>query len=205
MRLIVGLGNPGEQYLRTRHNIGWRVIDAFADRFRIVLDRHEKLARVGEGRVAGSQVMLAKPETFMNLSGEAVSKLVRAYVEDVQDLIVVYDDVDLPLGRLRLRERGSAGTHNGMRSIIGALGTEEFPRLRVGIDAGERDAGRDLAGFVLGEFTDPEEKIVSDVIRRSVDSLLLLCRGDLRRAMNQTNRDPVPEKEQENASGENTR
>src|SRR5262245_573025 len=118
MKLIVGLGNPGTEYESTRHNIGWQVVDAFAHKFRIEIDKHEKEAMTGRGRVAGGAVMVAKPLTYMNLSGHAVKLLSGSYLESESDLIVVYDDVDLPVGKLRIRPNGSAGTHNGMRSIV---------------------------------------------------------------------------------------
>jgi peptidyl-tRNA hydrolase, PTH1 family len=188
MKIIAGLGNPGPEYATTRHNIGWNVVDAFAAKFRIRIDKHEKSAMTGQGRVAGGSVLVAKPLTFMNLSGDAVKLLVNAYAESVDDLIVVYDDIDLPLGRLRIRASGSAGTHNGMRSIVGALETERFARLRIGI-GGVDSTGR-LRDYVLGEFTPDEEPTVRRAIERSVDALLLFVRGDLQRAMNEFNRDP---------------
>lgn len=192
MKLIVGLGNPGAEYERTRHNIGWQVVDAFARKFRIDVTRHEKSAMTGQGRVAGGAVMVAKPLTYMNLSGEAVRLLTNAYLDSTDDLIVVYDDIDLPLGRLRIRPNGSAGTHNGMRSIIGELKTEKFPRLRIGIGASERGKLRD---YVLDEFTSEEQPIVERAVTRSVDALLLFARGDLRRAMNEFNKDDVLQSE----------
>lgn len=187
MKLIVGLGNPGAEYERTRHNVGWRVVDAFARKFRIAVTRHEKSAMTGTGRVAGGSVMVAKPLTYMNLSGDAVRLLVNAYLETTDDLMVVYDDIDLPLGKLRIRPNGSAGTHNGMRSIIETLGTENFPRLRIGIGAAD---GGPLRDYVLDEFTPDEEPVVSRAVERAVDALVLFARGDLRRAMNEFNRDP---------------
>lgn len=197
MKLIVGLGNPGADYERTRHNVGWMVVDAFARKFRIDIAKHEKSALTGTGRVAGGSVMIAKPLTFMNLSGDAVRLLVNAYLESAylespNDLIVVYDDIDLPLGKLRIRPNGSAGTHNGMRSIVQTLGSETFPRLRVGI--GAADGGR-LRDYVLDEFTAEEQPVVDRAIGRAVDALVLFARGDLRRAMNEFNRDeePLPE------------
>lgn len=202
MRLIVGLGNPGAQYARTRHNIGWIVVDAFAARYRITFDGHEKDAATGRGRVAGGSVLLAKPLTFMNLSGSSVAGLVRAHLDAPSDLLVVYDDVDLPLGRLRLRERGSAGTHNGMRSIIETLGTGDFARLRVGI-RGEEHGERNLADYVLSDFSPAEEATVDDAVRRSVEALLFFCRGDLRHAMTRVNRDPKPPAEEEAATASN--
>src|SRR3954453_14450319 len=133
MKLIVGLGNPGDGYAKTRHNAGWMVVDAFAKKFRIDMKRNEKESMTGEGRVAGGSVKVAKPLTYMNLSGDAVRLLVNAYLDSTDDLMVVFDDIALPLGKLRIRPSGSAGTHNGMRSIVAALGTEQFPRLRFGV------------------------------------------------------------------------
>jgi PTH1 family peptidyl-tRNA hydrolase len=190
MRLIVGLGNPGTDYERSRHNIGWLIADAFARKFRIDLARHEKNAMTGSGRVAGGAVMVAKPLTYMNLSGDAVRLLVNAYLESAGDLMVVYDDIDLPLGKLRIRPNGSSGTHNGMRSVVESLATEQFPRLRCGV-RGENygEAGR-LRDYVLDDFTAEEMPAVEAMIGRAVDALVLFCRGDLRRAMNEFNRDP---------------
>ena len=189
MKLIVGLGNPGADYEKTRHNVGWMVVEAFARKFRIDIAKHEKSALTGTGRVAGGAVMVAKPLTYMNLSGDAVRLLVNAYLESTDDLIVVYDDIDLPLGKLRIRPSGSAGTHNGMRSIVQILATERFPRLRIGI--GASDGGR-LRDYVLDAFASDEQPIVDRAIERSVDALLLFARGDLRRAMNEFNRDEEP-------------
>lgn len=186
MKLIVGLGNPGAEYGRTRHNVGWMVLDAFARKFRIDINKHEKSAMTGSGRVAGGSIMVAKPLTYMNLSGDAVRLLTNAYLESTEDLMVVYDDIDLPVGRLRIRPNGSAGTHNGMRSIIATIATESFPRLRVGI-GGPGDAK--LRDHVLDEFTAEEQPIVDRAIERAVDALVLFARGDLKRAMNQFNRE----------------
>ena len=188
MKLIVGLGNTGPEYEKTRHNVGWQVVDAFARKFRIELSTHEKNAMTGTGRVAGGSVMVAKPLTYMNLSGDAVRLLSNAYLESTDDLMVVYDDIDLPLGRLRIRPNGSSGTHNGMRSIIGTLGSERFPRLRIGIGSAEQGRLRD---YVLDEFTAEEQPLVDRAIERAVSALLLFARGDLRRAMNEFNKDPV--------------
>ncbi len=192
MKLIVGLGNPGAEYESTRHNIGFRVVEAFAARYRIAVDRHEKNAMVGKGRVAGNAVVIAKPLTFMNVSGSAVSLLVRAHLEAPSDLLVVYDDVDLPLGKIRIREGGSPGTHNGMKSIVDALGTDRFPRLRFGIRGEDFDGRRDLADFVLDRFEEDEQEQVAAGVTRAVEAVFLFARDDLRRAMNQFNRDPVP-------------
>lgn len=186
MKLIVGLGNPGAEYERTRHNVGWMVLDAFARKFRISVTKHEKNALTGTGRVAGGSVMVAKPLTYMNLSGDAVKLLVNAYTDSISDLLVVYDDIDLPVGRLRIRPSGSAGTHNGMRSIVQTLGNENFPRLRFGIGASDDGPLRD---YVLDEFGADEQAVVDRAIERAVDALVLCARGDLKRAMNEFNRD----------------
>jgi peptidyl-tRNA hydrolase, PTH1 family len=191
MKLIVGLGNPGADYTLTRHNIGWRVADAFAKKFRIDVDRHEKDAMTGEGRVAGGTVKVAKPLTYMNNSGDVVRLLVNAYEVDVaHDLIIVYDEVDLPLGKLRIRPSGSSGTHNGMRSVVASLATERFPRLRCGVRGADYSETSKLRDYVLDEFTPEEEPLVERTIERAVDALFLFARGDLRRAMNEFNRDP---------------
>jgi len=187
MKLIVGLGNPGTEYHNTRHNIGWRVVDAFAKKKRIKIEKHEKNAWTGQR----NGVMVAKPLTYMNLSGDAVTSLRNAYADSLDDLIVVYDDIDLPLGKLRIRPTGSAGTHNGMRSIVESLGSEAFPRLRVGIRGNRSDEER-LRDYVLDEFTPEEEAAVDRAVNRAVDALILFVRGDLSRAMNEFNRDDDP-------------
>ena len=191
MKLIVGLGNPGAEYERSRHNAGWLVADAFARKFRIDIRKHEKSSMTGTGRVAGGSVMVAKPLTYMNLSGDAVKLLVNAWLESTDDLIVVYDDIDLPLGRLRIRPDGSAGTHNGMRSIVASLATERFPRLRFGVRGDHHSESR-LRDYVLDDFSPEELPVVERNVERAVDALLLFVRGDLRRAMNDFNRDPDP-------------
>ena len=192
MKLIVGLGNPGERYTRTRHNAGFRVVEAFAARFRINLSTHEKNAMTGKGRVAGEAVVVATPLTFMNLSGTSVAPLVRSLGIDPisSELMIVYDEVDLPVGRIRIRENGSPGTHNGMKSVVQSLGTDVFPRLRFGVRGEQYDPGRDLAEYVLEDFLPDEEVVVEATIRSAVDALLLFSRGDLRRAMNEFNRLP---------------
>ncbi len=205
MRLIVGLGNPGARYERTRHNVGFRVVEAFAKRHRLAFDEHEKDALVARGRVAGRSVVLAKPLTFMNLSGKAVALLVRAYAEVLSDLFVVYDDVDLPLGRLRIRESGSAGTHNGMESIVSSLESGAFPRLRFGIRGATLAESIDLADYVLEPFEAGEEELVEATVARAVDALFLFVRDDLRRAMNTFNREPATGQDSHDQTSGNAR
>jgi PTH1 family peptidyl-tRNA hydrolase len=190
MKLIVGLGNPGAEYERSRHNVGWMIADAFAKKFRIDVKRHEKDAMTGEGRVVGGSVKVAKPLTFMNNSGDVVRLLVNAYLESTDDLIIVYDDIDLPLARLRIKPSGSSGTHNGMRSIVAELASERFPRLRFGVRGAEYPDGR-LRDYVLDDFIAEEVPLVERGIERAVDALVLFARGDLKRAMNEFNRDIV--------------
>lgn len=189
----MGLGNPGAEYEKTRHNVGFRVIDHFAKRHRIRLDSHQRDSLVGQGRVAGQAVTVAKPLTFMNRSGPAVAALARAYTESPSELMVVYDEVDLPLGKLRIRPSGSAGTHNGMKSIVASLQNDGFPRLRFGIRGASHSAENDLADYVLDTFTAEEEAVVDETVKRAADALVLFVRGELQRAMNEFNRDPLEE------------
>ena len=146
--LIVGLGNPGVQYEHTRHNVGFDCIDILAEENRLFFNRHMCRARVGEGRIGDRRVVLAKPDTFMNLSGEAVAQLARFYKIPSQQILVIYDDLDLPFGALRIRKSGGPGTHNGMRNIVACLNTEDFPRVRVGIGAPPK--GWDIINYVMG-------------------------------------------------------
>ena len=153
MYLIVGLGNPGRKYMHTRHNVGFDVIEVLSQKYDIPLNRLRCKAAVGEGRIRGQRVALCQPQTFMNLSGESVVQLSNWYKPGDDRLMVVFDDVDLPEGRLRLRTGGSAGTHNGMRNIIYLLGRENFPRLRVGI--GRPPQGWDMKDWVLTGYDTP--------------------------------------------------
>lgn len=198
MKLIVGLGNPGAEYEKSRHNAGFMVIDALAARHRIGLDTHEKDAMTGRGRIAGQSIMLAKPLTFMNRSGSAVAKLVTKYLDDEtvrDDLLVVYDDVDLELGTLRIRERGSPGTHNGMRSVCSSLENEHFSRLRFGVRGESLSQARDLADYVLEDFTGNEWPLVEETVQKALDAVIMIARGDLRRAMTTFNRTLLRESE----------
>ena len=196
--LVVGLGNPGKRYAGTPHNVGFRVLDTFAERAVPARPHVEPAApsswsprfdgAVMVTSVDDHELVLLKPLTYMNLSGDSVRLLVNAYLESTHDLMVVYDDIDLPLARLRIRPNGSAGTHNGMRSIISELQSENFPRLRVGI--GSAGEGK-LRDYVLDEFTPEEQPAIDQAIAKAVDALVLFCLDDLRRAMNQYNKDDV--------------
>ena len=190
MYILVGLGNPGLEYRDTRHNIGFMTIDMLGDKFGMLLSRRAHRALIGETRVKGERVVLAKPQTYMNLSGESVRKLVRKYCDDESELIVVYDDADLPVGRMRLREEGSSGTHNGMRSIVSALGTTEFKRLRIGIKNAELASREvDIADYVLSRIDYADKKTVEKCVEEAAEALLDLVGGaDIQRIEERLNR-----------------
>ncbi len=156
MHIIIGLGNPGKEYHRTRHNVGFDVIDVLSEKLGIALTKIDMHGLIGEGFVGGEKVILVKPQTYMNCSGQCVTELVSWYKAPMENVMVIYDDIDLPLGKLRLRASGSAGTHNGMRSVIGLLGRQDFPRLRVGV--GKKPEGWELADWVLSHYQTEEDR-----------------------------------------------
>lgn len=184
--LIVGLGNPGAQYQHTRHNVGFDVLSLLAGRLGCAVKKLKYRALVGEARVEGGKVVLAAPQTYMNLSGEAVALLLRHYRVDAGRLLVIYDDVDLPPGVLRIRREGSAGTHNGMRNIIQEIGTEAFARIRVGV-GGCRE-GYDLADWVLSRYNSPQERQQAfDAYNRAADAALAFVHSGVEVAMREYN------------------
>jgi PTH1 family peptidyl-tRNA hydrolase len=183
---VVGLGNPGERYRRTRHNVGFMVVDALAARIEVQRDRDEPDAWVAQAKLGGADVRLVKPLTFMNRSGVAVERLAAEHAVPPGDLLVVVDDVALELGTLRIRERGSHGGHNGLRSLIDVLGTDEFSRVRVGIRRGELP--EDVAGYVLSEFPREDVLIVQEVIGRAAEAVECVIREGAPSAMNRYNR-----------------
>jgi PTH1 family peptidyl-tRNA hydrolase len=183
--LVVGLGNPGRQYKNTRHNAGFLVVDRLAERLGVQFSRLQFRALVVDGRYQDRKIILAKPQTYMNESGQAVGSLVRFYKITQDNIVVVHDDVDLPFGALRLRPAGGSGGQKGMGSIIERLGTQEFPRLRVGIG---RPPGQMLAAaYVLQEFDRDEKQELPGLIDRAVDALLSVVTNGLEKAMNQYN------------------
>lgn len=187
MYIIAGLGNPGRQYAHTRHNVGYDVIDVLADRYRIEVDSLRFQALVGKGMAEGHKVILAKPVTFMNLSGQSVRELVHFYkINEKARLIVVYDDISLPPGQLRIREKGSAGGHNGIKNIIAHLGGQEFLRVKVGI--GEKPPGYDLADYVLSHFSTEERKQLDAALVRAADAVAKIIADGADAAMNEYNR-----------------
>lgn len=179
--LIVGLGNPGEKYERTRHNLGFMLVDLMASQLGIKLSGYECRSIIGNTLVEGIEIELAKPQTFMNLSGEAVSCLLRKGYRSVEKMIVVVDDLALPLGKIRIRSKGSSGGHNGLKSIIECLGTEKFIRLRIGIQP-EHEV-EDLASFVLQDFSEREVEIVDEVLQRSAEAVHMIINEGLEKAM----------------------
>ena len=186
MKLIVGLGNPGSKYQGTRHNVGFEVVGEFARRRALMFESSPGDAVMARERGPGAQVILAKPLTFMNLSGQAVGGLMRYYRIDLDDVLVVADDVNLPLGRLRVRRRGSDGGHNGLRSVIDSVGTEEVARLRVGVDRGDRR--RDLADHVLATFDQSELETMRLAINKASDAVEVFASEGINVAMNRFNR-----------------
>ena len=185
MKLIVGLGNPGERYAATRHNVGWRLAETLADRWGAGPWKEKPDAAVAEIRRGGEKIVLARPLTYMNLSGQAVRRLTDFWQAAPEDLLVMLDDLALELGRVRLRAGGSAGGHNGLESVIAHLGTEAFPRLRVGIGPGPAPEAQ--ADFVLTPFTETERPVIEEAIGRAADAVECWMSDGLEAAMNRCN------------------
>ena len=187
MYIIVGLGNPGKEYNNTRHNIGFDVIDKLAEQENIAVLEKKHKAVIGKGYVAGQKCILAKPHTFMNLSGESVRELIDYYkVDEKDELIVISDDISLDVGQLRIRKKGSAGGHNGLKNIIAHLGHDTFVRIKMGV--GEKPKGWDLADYVLGHFTADERKMEDEAAARAADAIRMIITEDADAAMNEFNR-----------------
>ena len=185
MFLIVGLGNPGVEYAATRHNIGFDMITYLSDKYNIPVNSREGKALVGKGILAGEKVMLAQPQTYMNLSGESVRALMDYYKIDIEDLLVIYDDISLDVGQIRMRGKGSAGGHNGIKSIIQHTGTQEFARIKIGV--GQQPEGGDLVKHVLGRFSREEDGMFRDVFALAEEGLLAWLQEDMKSAMNKVN------------------
>lgn len=183
MFLIIGLGNPGKEYEDTRHNVGFKVVDNIAKEYNIEINRQKFKGTYGEGFIEGEKVMILKPTTFMNLSGESVREVVDFYNLDNNEILVIYDDISLEIGTLRIREKGSAGGHNGIKSIIAHLGSDVFPRIKVGV--GQPDIN--LVKYVLGKFTKEEVAILSESIQASTKATREIIKSDIKTAMNQFN------------------
>ena len=186
MFVIVGLGNPDKKYEKTRHNVGFDTIDVIADRYGIAMKEKKHKAIVGTGAIEGIKVMLVKPQTYMNLSGESVGEILNFYkLDPEEDLLVIFDDISLEPGNIRVRKKGSAGGHNGIKSIIAHAGTQDFKRIKVGV--GEKTAGYDLADYVLGHFDAEDRAKVENAMKDAAEAAVCILRGDVDKAMNDYN------------------
>ena len=184
MYIIVGLGNPGRKYENTRHNLGFITIDRLASKHDIKVDKIKFKALVGDGRIADQKVLLVKPQTYMNLSGDSVREVASYYKADPKDIIVIYDDLDLPLGNLRIRKSGSAGTHNGMKSVVYQLKSDQFPRVRIGIGG---NGDKDIIDFVIGGFKKEEVSILEEAVDNAVLAIESMIGETVDIAMNKYN------------------
>ena len=193
MYIIVGLGNPGKEYAHTRHNVGFETIDILADRMGIEVEEKKHKGLCGKGILAGQKVILLKPQTYMNLSGESVRAAADFYKVDPEDILVIYDDISLEPGQLRLRGKGSAGGHNGIKNIIAHLGTQEFPRVRIGV--GEKPARMDLADYVLGHFPKEEAETMTTAFKDGAAAVVDMMTEGVEAAMNHFNGAARGEKE----------
>ena len=192
MFIIVGLGNPTAEYAGTRHNVGFDVIDQIADKYNISVTERKHRAFCGKGIIGGQKVILVKPQTYMNLSGESVRSVLDFYKVDVEtELLVIFDDISLDVGQLRIRKKGSAGGHNGIKNIIQQLGTNVFHRIKVGV--GEKPKGYDLADYVLGHFSKGEKEQMEDGYKKAVNAVELMLQGEVDAAMNEFNKKVVKE------------
>lgn len=185
MKIIVGLGNPTKEYAGTRHNVGFSVIYNISDAYNIPVETKKHKALIGKGIIEGEKVILAMPQTYMNLSGESVRELMDYYKCDLSDLIVIYDDISLDVGKLRIRAKGSAGGHNGIKNIIAQLSTQEFTRIKIGV--GEKPAKMDLADYVLGRFSKEEQPIIRESADRARAAVAEIITHDVASAMNKFN------------------
>jgi len=184
--IIVGLGNPGKRYENTRHNVGFDTIDYLSAKYGIKVSKLKHKALIGDGSIQGTRVLLVKPQTFMNLSGESVRDIVEWYRAPLQNVIIIYDDTDLPPGRVRIRPKGSSGTHNGMKSVIYQLQSDEFPRIRIGI--GKRPENWDLADYVLSKINVEERKLIDESILKAAQAVVEITKSGIEAAMNVYNR-----------------
>ncbi len=185
MIVVAGLGNPGKEYDTTKHNVGFWVIDQLAEKYNIEVTKFKHKALIGDGIIEGKKVLLVKPQTYMNLSGESIREILKFYKIPIEQFYVIYDDTSLPLSTVRIREKGSAGGHNGIKNIIAHLGTEEFVRIKVGI--GEKPNGWDLADYVLAKFSKDDEPLILSGVDKAAHAIELLLSKDIKEAMNQTN------------------
>ena len=186
MKIIVGLGNPGNEYAKTRHNVGFMLVDALAEHLNINLWKDKFNAQIAEGRIGTEKILLVKPQTYMNNSGEAVGPLMRWYKVTPEDIIVAHDDMDIPAGTIRIRKKGSSGGHNGIKSLIAHLGSENFPRVKVGVGT-KPNPEYDLAAWVLGRFPKEQEADLKSALEHATAAVRLIVSGKIDEAMNKYN------------------
>jgi PTH1 family peptidyl-tRNA hydrolase len=185
VKVIVGLGNPGKKYEDTRHNVGFMTIDKISKKWGIPVTQNKFRALVGEGRIDFERVLLVKPQTYMNLSGESVAEVLHFYKLTADDILVIYDDLDLPVGKLRLREKGSAGGHNGIKSLIQHLGTQEFKRIKIGIDRPE--PGRSVSDYVIGSFPSSDKPAIDEAVDIAAQACAMWMKDSFSNVMNKFN------------------
>ena len=187
MYIIAGLGNPEDRYKGTRHNVGFDMIDYLSEKYNISVDTKKHRAYIGKGVIEGQKVLLVKPQTYMNLSGESIGSIVEYYkIDPEEELLVIYDDISLDVGQLRIRKKGSAGGHNGIKNIIAHLGTSVFPRIKIGV--GEKPKGYDLADYVLGHFSKGERALMEEGYSQAADAVKQIVSDDIDGAMNVYNK-----------------
>ena len=191
MFLIAGLGNPDKKYEKTRHNIGFDTVDALAEKYNISITEKKHKALCGSGVIEGVKVILAKPQTYMNLSGESIAEIVNFYKLDPEsEMLIIFDDISLAPGNIRVRKKGSAGGHNGIKNIIANLGTDVFPRIKIGV--GEKPKKYDLADYVLGHFSKEDRELMEEGYDRADHAVGMILNGEIEAAMNQYNRKVKP-------------
>lgn len=186
MYIIAGLGNPGREYVNTRHNTGFEAIDAIASKYDIKMSKKKFKAIYGEGNIAGEKVLLLKPQTYMNLSGESIREFADWYKVEPRNIIILFDDISLPVGKIRIRSKGSAGGHNGVKSIIYQLNTDVFPRIKIGVGSPENN-DYDLADYVLGKFTKEETETLIKTVIKAADAVETIIKYGTEKAMAEFN------------------
>lgn len=185
MYIVAGLGNPGKKYEGTRHNVGFEVLDYLADKYSVKLNKIKYKSLYNEINLDGEKVILLKPQTYMNRSGEAVLEVAQFYKVPLENIIVVQDDIDIKFASLKIKKKGSGGSHNGLKSVIALLGRDDFPRVKIGV--GKAESGEDLADFVLGRFKPDERSVMEDLVKKAGDSIECLIKEGVDSAMNKYN------------------
>jgi PTH1 family peptidyl-tRNA hydrolase len=184
--IIFGLGNPGNKYEDTRHNVGFNTLDYLAAQYGIKINKLKHKSLIGEGIIQGNKIILVKPQTFMNLSGEAIREVKEWYKAENENIIVIYDDISLDVGKIRVKQKGSAGGHNGIKSIIYQINSEVFPRIKIGVGS-PANPNYELADYVLGKFSNEEKKTIYNIIEKVSDAVVVFIQAGIQEAMNRYN------------------